>query len=368
MSKYLTDSFLFFLFISQLADKKLMRNIGDNYDFAGRKVKSLLDQGILEECKINKPFNSSYIQLSKKGIQTFLSTYNLDKNIFDKMRSRIKGDENKYRQLKLGMTLQMLYKYFPEYCHEYLELETFLLKERTSIKDEIIRRKQRSEYGEFLITSKEMRDIDEYNLKKITSTRAQGIFEFNSNRFVIYNHDKKRMKCHGDFEEKFKDYFYLIFNEAPTGSINFGRSYKIPLDTLFKTTLKQRSQYIITKDIYDKNFFVPLNSSGVKQLMLYTIPDFRNKIRDELLLKEETERVKNVIYDGVDENDNIIYIGFECDITEIEKMQHILDTIKIASNLIVYCLPNQVDFYKKVFENRAIIKVLTVEEICEVLK
>lgn len=369
MRSQLTIDFLFFIFSCQLVDKKLMRVVGKNYDWSGRKIRTLLEHGYIEEIQLDKPYKEKCLQITDKGFQYLSRFLQVEESVYKKMRTRIKGDINKYRQYKLGMTIQMLSRYFPEYCSEYISLETMLSNhQEIDMMEEIQGRKENNDYNDFFVSLKELRDMDAYGLKKLTATRAQGIIELAGNRYAVYNHNHKRMKSRGDFEEKFKDFFHLLFQQSPSGAIHFGRSYKVALDTIFKTTIKQRSGYILTKDIYEKNFFVPLTSSGSEQLMLYTIPNFREKIRAEMLHESEIERAKNTYYDGVDDEDRILYIGFECDISEIERILHTLETVKIASDIVVYCLPHQRSFYQTTFADRATIKTLTVEDICEVLK
>ena len=215
----------------------------------------------------------------------------------------------------------------------------------------------------FLITSREIRDMDEYNLRKITATRSQGIAVSKDAVFILYNHNHRKMKGHGDFEEKFHLYTELLFPEKQISALHFGRSYKPALDTLFKTGIARRERFIMSKSIFQNHYFVPLTSNGAKQLQTYFIPNFKKKVSANILLPEEASRATNLPYDGEADNGDIIFIGFHCNISEIENVLYTMQTVKRNSNIIIYCFKHQEYFYKQVFGDGAIIYPLDVVEV-----
>ena len=351
-----------FIFSFQYVNKSLLRLIGKSYDYNGRVVKSLFSNGLIEEIEINSPYKQRAVVITSKGIEYIKNEFQIEEDVLEIMKERVKGDEKKYRQYKLGTTMQMFYQFFPNFIDQFLKVEEkSAFNISTSLEDEINARKK-SAANNFLITLKEMRDMDEYGLRKLTSTRAQGVVEFNNNLYAIYNHNKKRMKGHGDFEEKFVDYIESTFDEEIEGSINFAKSYQLVLDTFYKTPIKQRSNYILTKGIYKREFFVPLTYSGAKQMQIYNIKNFRNRVKTAILTDAEISAAQNAFYDGADDG-HIFFLGFECDIIEIEKMLHLIETLAISLDIVIYCFPHQAHFYKTLFEDRAEINTLTIDQI-----
>ena len=368
MAKQLTDQLLFFIFSCRLSDKKLMRLVGPRYDYAGRKIQALIEQGYITQGEIKNVRKEKYLMLTKKGEEYIMENFHIEKGVMSKFNKRISGSERKGRQLKVATVVQMLYKYFPEYVNEYLDFENRLAKkEKIDLREEIEKRRKKNQYGEYFITTRELRDIDEYGLRKVTSVRAQGIMEMNGVTYALYNHNHRRMKMSGDSEEKFSNYIYMRTGSDKVSAIHFGRSFKVAIDTMKSDSVWSRGEYIITCGIFDNNYFVPMTSPGAEQMLLYTIPNFRTRVRESLLLPEEIKKAHNQIYDGVSEDGRLIYLGFECNLTELERLgNHIYEALD--EPIIMYCLPHQKEFYKKVFGEETEIRTLSVNDICIALK
>ena len=351
---------LFFLFLFQPADKSLLRLVGNNYDFTGRQVSSLFNKGYIEEIIIKPKYGSSekIVCLTQSGFKLISSLTQISPMLIRNNKNRIKGDENKYRQFKLTSLIEMFVSIFPDYINSFINLEENIKTNKTVIEKEILSRRE-----PFLITSREIRDMDEHNLRKITATRSQGIAVSPNTTFILYNHNHKKMRGHGDFEEKFHLYTELLFPKKQIAALHFGRSYKPAIDTLFKTGISQRERFIMSKSIFQNHYFVPLTSSGAKQLQVYFIPNFKEKVCSNILLPEEISRAVNLPYDGEADNGDIIYLGFECNISEIENVLYTLQTVKRNSRIIIYCFKHQEYFYRQVFGEDTTIYPLGVAEV-----
>lgn len=358
---------LTFIFLFQPVYKSLLRLIGNNYDFIGRKVSDLLSDNLIEYTKINPDYKRKElaIQLTEKGKNKILPYLQVSESFLTRNKNRIKGDENKYRQYKTATIISMFYPYIKDYISQFLSFENLIDYKQISIQEEMF---NRSVSFPILFTNREIRDADEYNLKKITATRASGIAISQGKTFLLYNHNHKRMRERGNFEEKFKLYIEQITPNNTFSAIHFGRSFKPAIDSLFKTAIKQQEHFIMNKSFLEKHFYVPVTSTGSEQLQIYFMDNFREKIREALLTEEEILRAKNLPYDGESSDMEIIYLGFECDIAEIEKIMYLLQTIKRAFNIKIYCFNHQKQFYQAIFGSNAVICPLTIKEVTRVIK
>lgn len=354
---------LFFLFLFQPADKSLLRLIGNNYDFTGRQIRSLLSKGYIEQITILPKYGKkeAVIQLTSLGTKTISPLVQVSETLIQKNRNKLKGDDNKYRQFKLTSLIEIFYPTFSNYQSQFIDLEHCLEVKPYEIEKEI---EKRNKNNSFLLTSREIRDMDEFNLRKITSTRSQGVAVAKNNVYILYNHNHKKMRSHGDFEEKFHLFTENLFPQKEISALHFGRSFKPAIDTLLKTNIAGRENFIMTKSIFKNHYFVPLTKNGAEQLKIYFIPNFREEIREKILLPEEISKVHNLFYDGEAENGDIIYLGFECNISEIEKVIYSLQTLKQNSGVRIFCFKHQEFFYKQIFDQeQSIIYPLEVEEV-----
>lgn len=353
-----------YIFLFQPVNKALLRLIGANYDFTGRVISSLITKGLVENITIKATHEKkeNALQLSDSGYRLILPYITISDTLLYKNKNRIKGDDNKYRQYKLSSVISMFGPLFGDYTEQFLDMEHRLEYKLFPIEQEIEKRKKEHPNG-FILTNREIRDMDEYNLRKVTATRSNGIAISNDSCYLLYNHNHKRMRSHGDFENKFKTYMEMTLPNNKISSIHFGRSYKPAIDTLFKTSISQRETFIMSQSCHENTFFVPLTHNGAQQLKLYFIPKVKEQIAGILLEKKEMDRAHNTPYDGEAENGDIIFLGFECDIQNIERIIYILNTIKAESEVTVFCFSHQQEFYKQVFKNRATILPLAPAEL-----
>lgn len=366
-----------FIYVTQYPSKKLMRSIVGSYDYTGRVIKQLINKGYILETKIN---DITVVCLTKEGLNYLKPYIDFDDVLYKRMKLRVKGEKNKFRQAKLAQTIQMLNKYVPTYIDNYLLFEknnsnSFDNKSRRSkiekIRNEIFQREQRSlsaKQGCWFITFREMRELDVNNLKNIPSTRVQGIFHIGGKDFAVYNHYKKRMKMYGNFEYVFNQFAEEVCDKPLNGAIHFGSSFQILLDTITKTPPMQKNSYIISNLIYPTQYFVPLTSDGINQLSIYSIKNFNKHLGNALLSEEQISNAKNLIVDGYEDN-LLTYLGFECNYNSIESLYQCMQTVYLKNDLEIYCFPHQAYFYEQLFKNHSVkIKTIPIEKVLNFLK
>lgn len=349
--------FLNYICLYHIVDKSLMRLIGYNYDYSGRIIKKLLNEKYIEETTSKHlREKENFIQLTDKGLR-YLKIHSKDLyDLYKEMNSQYSGSQRQLHQLRGNVITQLLHQSFPVYDDIYLS-HLKRVSDNSCAADiltEIKKRKAAFGYNSFYLSVKELRDLDKYRLRNITGTRCKGIVDFGTGVYSLYNHNRRKMKTRNDFERKMRDYLEYILGLPLKGSINFGRSYKPAIDTLLKTPYGQRSQYLMSRYDYDNQYFIPLTKNGSEQLFIFQTPNFREKATKMILSEAERENGRNMIYDGKDAENNVLYLGFECNISEIEKLQHTMETVCVASELKIYCFPFQSGFYKKIFPDSEI--------------
>lgn len=379
MNKDITIDLLKFIYITQYPSKKLMRSLGNSYDFTGRKIRQLINDGYLLETKIG---SAKTLAITKKGLTYLQKEYKISKELDKKLRVKTKGEKNKIRQSKLAMSLQMLNKYVPNYIDDYISFENKINANENiliqtarqdkieRIRNEIYEREQRSLNFKkcWFMTFREIRELDKSKLKNITSTRTNGIYHTPIGDFAIYNHYKKRMRCYGNFERVFYQFAEEICDKELDGAIHFGSSFQVLLDTILKTPDSQLDNYILSSLIYKKQFYVPLTSDGIKQLQIYNINNFRQKACNALIKKEHIRNAETLIIDGYSENE-IFYLGFECNYNEIDGLYKNIENMFSDKEITIYCFPHQSYFYEQLFgKYNAKIKMIEIDKMLSVFQ
>ena len=367
-----TDSILLFIAASQLPQRQVLRCLGYSYDFTGRIINRLIEKDLIEIKTLDKPHEEKYICLTDKGHKYIEGKFPEYKNAFKKIKKRIKGQDNKNRQFKIACIMAMLNSFFPEHIHQYLSLENgeavqkgtpYNIEDKySSLRSEIARRKTEKSDG-YLLLTREMRDIDEAHLKNLTSARALGLMNMSNKDYVIYNHNKRKMRSYGDFEERYNYFVEALTGNPVKNSLCFMRSYSPLISSLTKADPLNENTYILNKKIYENQFCIPLTYQGLQQLKVFSIPNFRERVKEKLLSEEEIDRAHMSTYDGISEAGNLIFLGFECNYNEIESILNNMGTIHIDKTIQVYCFPHQSLLYEELFGNRAEINTIEMETI-----
>lgn len=265
----------------------------------------------------------------------------------------------------------MLYRYCPDFISHYISVilknydTNTNLTAMEKIIDEIKKRNNNSK--SWMILTRELRCIDSKKLRTMSSVRALGLFHTTTGNYVFYNSMSNRIISYFEYEEKFQ---YFISNLLHDGNLKlfiFGKSYKVAIDTV-KSTENERKKYLFGNRIYKQQYYIPLTSDGAKQIEIFTIPNFRLISREALINEEDQHRAKNLIYDGEVGNGNLLYIGFECELNEIQDIFDILSTIKISKTITVFCFKWQANFYHSVFGEQGIIKTVDFKPFLDFIK
>jgi len=334
------------------------------------------------------------LRITDKGIEYLgsLQEFPFPKQLTLGLEKHAQGTKDRLRQVKLVWSTAMLYHLVPEIATQYLEMEeeysrkilkstSLKFKNRTPyleqaslpysdtpsrIRQRIHERSEHSQNGNWYFLMREMRMLDEDGIRKLSMIQIQGVLHLSTGNYAIYNSMSNRMTLSAKYEQKCIDYVSRLLHEDRLSLITFAKSYKVALDTIH-TPKEKRSGFLLGRNLYKNQFYVPLVSGGTKQLDIYAMPHFREAAREALLDNADIARAKNFIYDGETENKMAIFIGFECELKEIQKIYDIHSTIRIHSKIIVYCFPWQSKFYHDLFGDRCELKVVSYGEFMKYL-
>lgn len=392
MKKTIDSEIERYIYALQFPQRKLIRDMGYNYDYLGRRIQKFIADGIIDQGTV---FEVPTVLLSKKREEEIRKELEISDEVKNLLKDRIKGDEKKKRQLRFATTVQMLYRYLPDYISDYLEVcEKYVAQKDNSeaksneenlniVRENLVyrARKHRTDTGiiysqsdyplnfkenNFFISTREVRMLNPVGSKTISSARPQGILHTNEGYFTVYNHLRNRLMKYAEHENKFKYLGEQIVRTDIEKSIHFALSYKVLLDSILKTSDTQRSQYILTSNLYDKCYYVPLNSGGNSQLYFYMIKGLRSYLKKLLIEPGDISRADGIVYDGISENGNPIYLGFETEYNELRTLYE-LYLSNGCQEMLVYCFPHQTYLYRTLFEN-AEIRTYSLEQILEQLR
>ena len=362
--------FLYFIYVFRCVDRKLLRLYGGDYDNSGKKVARLIERGLVEERIFKRRYyhKEKVLMLTKEGLNLAQTLFPEFSKEIDKERKKYTGVNNNYDALKVSSAFLMMTDIFPNIffqyinsrfgSHRYDSLETFI-------------EHNKNPNGDYVLFFKELSRLFPDEIKKMGGKRAVGILRNSNGAFVIYNHNRKKMKARGQGEEKAFDFTSVITGDTFPKSIHFAKSYKCAIDTIKSVGSRNQdiSDEILLSGLYRSTYYVPMHRHGKEQLVLYFIKNCREKIQEKILLPNEIERGRNAIYDGESDSGEVIYLGFECDIWEIMKLLNLLRLTMRNKTVKIYCFDHQVDFYRKAFSEFNIkIKKLPVSQVINEIK
>lgn len=373
MSNKTKHEILKMIYALQIPDKALMRSVGYSYDWTGRIINELLEDKCVKSVEIDRIPRA--ISLTNKGYGMLQEKIAINDGVRKKLKERVKGDNNKLRQYRIATTVQMLNSYIPEYIDDFLlyekriddHLDTIdgVLNRQSKIEKyraEFERRRKLDKQGRFFITVREMRELDEDNLKNIQSPRALGFLHLEGGNFVVYNSLKNRIRTYGEFDMLYKELIEEITDNSLQGSITFATTNKVFIDSI-NSNINEKQFFTLSNRLFKKAYYVVLDSNGCQQLYVYTKPDFRKQVAIGLFESEDIKRAENTIYDAIDSFSNISYLGFECDYNEVETLKMNAETIHLNRGLSIYCFPHQVKLYSAIFGDRATILQVEIEAV-----
>ena len=266
----------------------------------------------------------------------------------DKFQSDLAHIERNHRVAEaLGMCLQAGFEFRP-YCLPKLQntgIKTIVPAEPTFYLGKLLKQADKTGNTE---------------MNKTMFTRMAGALFAFGNCYAVYNTRRAAMKWNGMGE--FKALHSLIeigrMNagiSSVDSAILFGESDGAALSTLMDIEKNRRLEFRFD-GIYRHIYFVPMDKHGIRQLSLFSVPDWKEKIL--ALLFEPGVRAYNrgafeydACIDGV-----YILSHLDGDIARLARFQKgIGEKLRSCE---VLCFPDQAEFVRKLISSSAGIKVI----------
>ena len=209
-------------------------------------------------------------------------------------------------------------------------------------------------------TSRYLKQIGNAEVNKTMFTRMVGAAFAGNSCYAVYNTRNAVMKWCGKGECKAKyeldEIVRLNFGTNNVDSaILFGKSYDIALATL-KDTENNRRLELRFDAIYGHIYFVPLDEFGLRQLALFTIPNWQEQLL-ELLFEPEQRSYNNGTFE-YDACINGVFVLSHLD-GDIARLIRFKEGITgQAGQYEVLCFENQVPFLKKYLNGLVQIRVI----------
>lgn len=191
--------------------------------------------------------------------------------------------------------------------------------------------------------------------------------------YAVYNTRKSVMKWSGMGE--FKTKHLLIETARLNGSIDnvdsailFGASGKTALDTLVESDKSRRLEYRFDR-IYRHVHYFPLDRDGERQLRLFLIPRWKERLLQ--LLFEDGVRSYNNGHFEYDAYVNGVYVlsHFDGDIARLIRFREGIEHFEFENEII--CFPHQAEYVRAYLGSRSRIKTIdlsTIEKAFEKMK
>ena len=218
---------------------------------------------------------------------------------------------------------------------------------------------------------KSLKQAGRIEANKTMFTRLVGAAFSDGSCHAVYNTRSAVMKWNGKGE--FKALHGLIeisrLNAGITNvdeAILFGESHDVALATLCDTEKNHRLEFRFD-GIYRSIYFVPLNEIGLRQLRLFTVPDWKEKLLDLFFEPEQRSYDRGVFeYDAYVDG---VYVlsHLDGDIARLIRFKE--SVINRADKYEVLCFEDQVNFlngYLKDFVQLRVIGRKEVEDALEI--
>lgn len=134
---------------------------------------------------------------------------------------------------------------------------------------------------------------------------------------MVYNSN-----CTGKFQKKNLNYNYD--NSDVTSAILFGKTVGVALETLNLSRRKRRLD-LRFDDNYQHIYFIPLNELGKRQLKIFTVQNWKEKILDALFDPETRSYDKGAFeYDALIEG-KYVYSFLDGDLARLKRLKSVID-------------------------------------------
>ena len=217
--------------------------------------------------------------------------------------------------------------------------------------------------------SRIIKDAYANELSKTKYTRIVGALFVADQLFAIYNTRNAPMKWSGRGEFKTKHSLLDIGRwNAGVCEINsallFSNGARTALDTLLEVDKNARKDERFD-GIYRHIHFIPLNQVGIRQLRLFTIPRWQDRILQ--LLFEDHERTYNngqFEYDAMVDSTHV-FVHFDGDLARLIRYRDGSQYFKVPHE--VLCFPHQVEYVRSYLSNEVKIKTIDIDVIEDAL-
>lgn len=213
--------------------------------------------------------------------------------------------------------------------------------------------------------SKCLKQIGNDKKSKTIFTRLIGAAFAGGSCYAVYNTRSSVMKWCGMGE--FKALHGLIetcrLNAGITNvdsAILFGESDRIALATLKETERNHRLE-LRFDGIYDHIHFVPLNEIGMRQLALFTVPEWKEQILNLLFEPEQRSYNSGIFEYDACVNGTFVLSHLDGDLARLMRFREAIE--KQSDKCEVLCFDDQVVFLKTYLDGLADIRVISRDAI-----
>ena len=206
-------------------------------------------------------------------------------------------------------------------------------------------------------------------MSKTIFTRIVGALFVDRGCYAIYNTRGAVMRWSGKGEFKAREALSDIGRmnagiDRVDSAILFGNNVRTAFETLTATDHNRRKD-IRFDGIYSHIHFIPLNQMGIRQLRLFTIPRWQDRILQ--LLFEDHERTYNngqFEYDATVDGTHV-FVHFDGDLARLIRYRDGSQYFKVPHE--VLCFPHQVEYVRSYLSNEVKIKTIDIDVIEDAL-
>lgn len=218
--------------------------------------------------------------------------------------------------------------------------------------------------------AKDLKKIGEAELNKTMFTRMVGALFSHGNCYAVYNTRDAVMKWSGMGE--FKTLHSLTETARMNAGISYvdsaillGRSEEIALNTLIDSDKSRRLEFRFDS-IYRHIHFITMNESGIRQLRLLSVPDWKEQLLDLLFEPESRSYNRGLFEYDAQVNGFYIYSHLDGDIARLVRFKEAIHNQ--TGQFEVLCFPHQMSFVREYLGNRVTLKTIDLDlveaELC----
>lgn len=213
--------------------------------------------------------------------------------------------------------------------------------------------------------AKDIKKLGESEMNKTMFTRMVGTAFIGGKAYVVYNTRSNVMKWSGKGEFKtlhsIADVCRLNagFDALPL-AILFGESESVALNTLLESDRSKRPEFrfdIVYRNIY----FIPMDESGIRQLHILSVPDWKEKLLD-LLFEPDIRSYDRGLFE-YDACVNGVYVlsHLDGDLARLVRFREAIENQK--GKFEVLCFPHQMHFLREYLGQLVTIKTIDMDSV-----